>query len=186
MAKNNKAGLAVGIAAAVTGLAAAGAASYYFLGDKNAEKHRRKAAKWAKDMQKDVIKNAKKLKKIDEQALRTVVDESMKAYKTLKDVSTEDVEKAAAELKSGWEHLAKEARRLAREDKAKVAARVSKDVKKVTKVVKAAAKKAAPVVKKAVAKNVAVAKKTVKKAVKKVAAKKPAKKVAKKAAGKKK
>lgn len=182
MAKNNKAGLAVGIAAAVTGLAAAGAASYYFLGDKNAEKHRRKAAKWAKDMQKDVIKNAKKLKKIDEQALRTVVDESMKAYKTLKDVSTEDVEKAAAELKSGWEHLAKEARRLAREDKAKVAARVSRDVKKVTKVVKAAAKKAAPVVKKAVAKNVAVAKKTVKKAVKKVAAKKPAKK----AAGKKK
>lgn len=183
MAKNNKAGLAVGIAAAVTGLAAAGAASYYFLGDKNAEKHRRKAAKWAKDLQKDVLKNAKKLKKIDEQALRTVVDESMKAYKTLKDVSTDDVEKAAAELKSGWEHLAKEARRLAREDKAKVAARVSKDVKKVKTVVKAAAKKAGPAVKKAVAKNVAVAKKAVKKAV----AKKPvAKKAAKKVSGKKK
>lgn len=180
MAKNNKARLAVGIAAAVTGLAAAGAASYYFLGDKNAEKHRQKAARWAKDMQKDVIKNAKKLKKIDEQALRAVVDESMKAYKTLKDVSAEDVEKAAAELKSGWEHLAKEVRRVAREDKAKVAAKVGKDVKKVKKAVKAAAKKAAPAVKKAVAKNVAVAKKAVKKAVKKVTVKKAVKKAAKK------
>jgi DNA polymerase III gamma/tau subunit len=182
MAKNNKAFLAVGIAAAVTGLAAAGAASYYFLGDKNADKHRKKAAKWAKDMQKDVIKNAKKLKKIDEQALRAVVDESMKAYKTLKDVSSDDVERAAEELKSGWEHIAKEVRRIARADKAKVAAKVGKDVKKVKAAVKTAAKKAAPAVKKAVAKNVAAAKKAVKKAV----AKKPAKKAVKKVTGKKK
>ena len=177
MAKKNNAGLAVGIAAAVTGLAAAGAASYYFLGDKNADKHRRKAAKWAKDMQKDVMKNAKKLKKVDEQAIKAVIDESMKAYKAIKDVSAEDVEKAATELKNGWEHVAKEVRRVARANKAKVAAKVGKDVKKVTKVVKAAAKKAVPAVKKAVAKNVAAAKKAVKKAV----AKKPvAKKVAKK------
>lgn len=174
-------GLAAGIAAAVAGVAAAGAASYYYLGMKDADKHRRKAAKWAKDMQKEVVKKAKKLKKIDEQALRTVIDESVAAYKTLKDVTAEDVDKAANELKSGWEHVAKEVRRVVRDEKAKATAKAGKDVKTVKKVVKAVVKKTVPAVKAAAKKNVAVLKSKV--AAKKAApAKKVAKKVAKKAA----
>ncbi len=181
MAKENKMGIAAGIAAAVAGVAAVGAASYYYLGDKNADKHRRKAAKWAKDMQKDVIKKAKKLKKIDEQAIRAVIDESVSAYKTIKDVGADDVERAASELKSGWEHVAKEVRRVVRDEKAKAVAKVGKDVKVVKKAVKTAAKKVVPAVKAAAKKNVAVLKKAV--VAKKVVAKKV---VAKKAAPKKK
>ncbi len=159
MVKAKKAGLVAGIAAAALGVAAAGAASYYFLGAKNADKNRKKAARWAKDLQKDVIKKAKKLKKIDEQAMRAIVDESVHAYTTLKDVSAEDVQRAAAELKSGWEHVAKEVRRLVRTDKEKAAAKLSKDVKVVKKAVKTAAKKVVPVVKKAAKANIALVKK---------------------------
>lgn len=186
MAKDKKTSVAkvAGIAAAIAGVAAAGAASYYYLGSKDAEKHRKKTAKWAKDMQKDVVKKAKKLKKIDEQALMTIIDESAAAYKTLKDVTVEDAEMAANELKSGWEHVAKEVRRVVKADKEKAAAKVTKDVKVVTKAVKPAAKKVVATVKKAAKKTAEVVKKAPAKkvVVKKVA---PAKKAAPAKKGKK-
>lgn len=161
MVKAKKAGLVAGIAAAAIGVAAAGAASYYFLGAKNADKNRKKAARWAKDLQKDVIKKAKKLKKIDEQAMRTIIDESVNAYTTLKDVSADDLQRAATELKSGWEHVAKEVRRLVRADKEKVAAKLSKDIKVVKKAVKTATKNVVPAVKKAAKANLSLVKKSV-------------------------
>lgn len=168
MAKKSKVGMVAGIAAAVAGVAAAGAASYYFLGEKDAEKNRKKVAKWAKDMQKDVLKKAKKIKKLDEKAVHAIIDESMSAYKTLKDVKVEDLQRAAAELKTGWEHVAKEVKRTLRKEKLLAAEKMNA----AALVVKKSVKKLAPIVKSAVKKNIAV--------VKKVAApakKAPAKKV---------
>lgn len=142
-------GMGAGVAAAV---AAAGAAGYYFYGSKNAKKHRSAAQKWAKDLKKDVVREAKKLKDLDEKALALIVDQASKAYKGVSDISPEDLRNAVTELKGSWSQVRKEVRSRG--------ASAKKAVKKATK--KVVAKK------KAVKKT---AKKAVKKAVKKTAKK---------------
>jgi uncharacterized protein HemX len=55
--------IAAEIGAGVVAAAGAAAAGYYFYGDKKAKKHRQAAAKWAKGMKADVIKEAKKVQR---------------------------------------------------------------------------------------------------------------------------
>lgn len=103
-----KAELGAGVLAAV---AAAGAAGYYFYGSKDAKKHRNATAKWAKNLQKDVVREAKKLKDLDEKAMAAIVDQAAKAYKGLDDVTPGDLRAAVSELKGNWEQVKKELRR---------------------------------------------------------------------------
>ena len=149
MAKANKKKVALGVGLGL--LAAAGAgAGYYFYGSKDASKNRKKAAKWANDMKADVVKNAKKLQKLDERAYKAIVDESMKAYASVKSIDKADLAAAASELKANWKNVEKE----------------------ITRVAKTETKTAKKTIKKAV--------KTAVKTAKKVVAKKPAKAAAKK------
>lgn len=131
MSTLEKAELGAGVLAAV---AAASAAGYYFYGAKDAKKHRNATAKWAKNLQKDVVKEAKKLKDLDEKAMAVIVDQAAKAYKGLDDVTPGDLRAAVSELKGNWEEVKKELRRTGSKAKA--------SVKKAVK--KAAPKKAAP------------------------------------------
>ncbi|HEY0979502.1 MAG TPA: hypothetical protein VGE23_01535 [Candidatus Paceibacterota bacterium] len=124
-------------AAALAAVAAAGAAGYYFYGSKDAKKHRNATAKWAKNLQKDVVREAKKLKDLDEKAMAVIVDQAAKAYKGLDDVTPGDLRAAVAELKGNWEQVKKEMRRTAK----KSASGAKKTVKKAAP--KKAAKKAA-------------------------------------------
>lgn len=125
MAKVSKKKVAVGLGL----VAAAAGAGYYFLGSKNASKHREKTTKWAKDMKNDVVKKAKAAKKLDERAYRAIVDEAMRAYVTMKSIDRKDVQAAANELKEGWGHVKQEVSRAA-----KTGTRaVKKSVKKVAK-----------------------------------------------------
>lgn len=130
---------ALGAAAAVAAVAA-GAAGYYFYGTKNAKKHREAAKKWSKDLKRDVVREAKKLKELDEKIIARVVDEATRAYKGIEGITPADLKAAAAELKGNWKKVKSELR--STKSKAKTA------VKKVAK--KAAVKKTA--VKKAVRK----------------------------------
>jgi dsDNA-specific endonuclease/ATPase MutS2 len=155
MAKVNKQKVGLGVGLGLAAAAAAGA-GYFFYGSKDAAKNRKKAAKWAHDMKADVVKKAKKLEKFDKKAYNAIIEESMKAYKTLKKVDPEDVVALAEELKGNWDA---------------VSAEFAKTAKKKTVVAK-----------KAVAKAAVAVKKEVKKEIKKL----PAKKVAKKAVAKKK
>ncbi len=140
MSTATKAGIGAGVAALA---AAAAGAGYYFYGHKNATKNRAKAAKWAKGLHADVMKEVKKAKKLDEKAYKAIVAEATKAYGTVKGIDKADLARAANELKSSWKH---------------VAAEVERATKSGVKTVKKAAKKVAP--KKAVKK---VAKKAAKK-----------------------
>lgn len=148
MKKETKVALEVGAAALA---AAAAGAGYYFYGDKGAKKHRAAASKWAKGMKADVVKEAKKVKKLDQQAMTKIVDAATAAYSTARSVNKSELSAAARELKKNWKTVQAELTGVAR--------------------------KAVGGGKKAAKKSVSSAKKTVKKsAPKKAAAKKGSKK----------
>ena len=88
--------------------AASAAAGYYFYASKNAKKNRKIAAKWAVDMQKDVLKRAKSLKNIDRAAIAAIVEQSARAYKGVRNLDRGEIERAAKELKNNWKKIAVE------------------------------------------------------------------------------
>ncbi len=131
--KTSKAGLGL---AALAAAGAAAAAGYYFYASENAPKHRKIAAKWAGDMKKDVVKEAKKLKKIDKAAVMKIVNQAQAAYaKNGPKIDKAALLKAASELKKHWDEIRDEA-----EPAVKTA---KKTVKKAVKKVAKAAKKIA-------------------------------------------
>jgi hypothetical protein len=155
--------LAAEIGAGVLAAAAAGA-GYYFYGTKGAKKHRKAASNWAVGMQKDVIKQAKKVQKLDQKAIAAIVDSASIAYQGAKNVSSADLAQAAKELKQNWKVIAAE---------------LSTAGKDAGKAAKKVAKTATGSARRAVSKAQKTVKKTAKKVVKKVA-KKTSKKAAKK------
>jgi len=102
----NKKLIGAGMLAAAA--AASAAAGYYFYASKNAKKNRKIAAKWAVDMQKDVLKRAKSLKNIDRAAIAAIVEQSARAYKGVRNLDRGEIERAAKELKSNWKKIAQE------------------------------------------------------------------------------
>jgi len=135
MSSMQKAEVGAGVLAAV---AAAAGAGYYFYGAKDAKKHRTATQKWAKGLKNDVVREAKKLKDLDEAALAAIVDQAAKAYKGINEVTPADLRAAVSELKGNWESVKKEVRSTAK----KATSSVKKTVKKAAP--KKAAKKAAP------------------------------------------
>ena len=152
MAKANKSKVAVGVGLGLAAAAAAGA-GYYFYGSKSAGANRKKASKWASDLESKVKTNAKKLKKLDQRAYAAIVDEATKAYASVKSIDQNDLRGAAKELKQNWKN---------------VEAELARTMKSGSKVAKKAAKKT---VKKVI---VAAKKVTTKKVISKKAAKKKA------------
>jgi hypothetical protein len=120
----NKKGIGAGIVAA--GAAAAG---YYFYASKNAAKNRRIAAKWATDLKKDVIRETKRLKKIDNPAVTAIVDRVSHAYENVRGLDRNDLKKAASELKDNAQNVIRELRKTA------AAARKSSTIKRIRKTI---------------------------------------------------
>jgi hypothetical protein len=139
-----------GAAEVIAGIAAIGTAAvgYYFYGSKQAKQHRGAAVKWAADMKKEVMREAKKAKEINAKDFAKIVDMITKTYADIRTVDTKDVKRAASELKANWEVVVREAQKAGRKSVA------------VTKVAK---KSAVASGKKIVKKVVANAKKTVRK-----------------------
>lgn len=134
MAKTNKKKVAAGVGLGLAVVAGA-TAGYYFYGSKHASGNRRKAARWAHDLKADVIKNAKKMKKMDERAYHTIVNEAMKAYKNVRTINKGDLESAAAELKANWKTAEREIDRVIKAEKKVVRTKVKKAVKKVKRAI---------------------------------------------------
>lgn len=134
MTGGSKAGLGI---AALAAAGAAAAAGYYFYASENAPKNRKIAAKWAADMKKDVVREAKKLKKIDKAAVMKLVNQAQAAYtKNGPKIDKEALMKAAAELKKHWDDIRDEADttvKAAKKTVAKTAKKVAKKVAKKTK-----------------------------------------------------
>jgi len=106
--KNKDAIIAAEIGAGIVAAGAAAAATYYFYGAKDAKKHRAAAAKWAKGMKGDVLKEAKKLKKLDKQSVAAIVDTAAAAYVGARNVDAQELKAAAKELKKNWQELERE------------------------------------------------------------------------------
>ncbi len=146
-----KSKVAVGVGLGLAAAAAAGA-GYYFYGSKSAGANRKKAAKWATDLETKVKQNAKKLKKIDQKAYATIVDEATRALASVKSIDQNDLRGAAMELKQNWKNVEAEivrsmksgsssAKKTAVKTVGKVIARAKKVTSKAPAKKKAAAKK---------------------------------------------
>ncbi len=104
MKKTQKKAMAIGAGLAAVAAAAAGV---YMLTGKNA-KNRKKLAKWASDMQHDVVNELNKAGKHTKASYQKVVDTVAKNYKGLKNVSTTELAEVAAELKGHWDSISNE------------------------------------------------------------------------------
>ncbi len=101
MTKKTSAQIVAGVGA---GLAAVGAAGYYFYASSRAKSHRKIAARWATTMKNEVVRDVKKLKdQITAQDIALIVDSVAKAYEGTRSKTTTAVKRAAAELKRNWE-----------------------------------------------------------------------------------
>lgn len=150
--KSNSGAVAAEIGAGLAAAGAAAAAGYYFYASKDAKKNRKLAAKWANDLKKDVVKEAKKLGDLTPATLATVIDGAASAYRSIENIDRKDLKRAADELKANWEMVKKEAKSISRGKAVKKAVATAK---KAIASRKPVAKKAAPkkVVKKAAKKR---------------------------------
>ena len=147
MTKKEKTAAEIGAGILAAGAAAA-AAGYYFYGSKQAKKHRKIVAKWAGDMKKEVVREAKRLNKIDSREFAKVVDTVANAYKGARSINAADLKRAANELKSNWKMVQSEIQKTSRKSVShakvvgeKVLARGKKTVNKVVRKTKARAKR---------------------------------------------
>src|SRR4051812_16498367 len=99
MKKSQKQAIAVGAGVAALTAAAAGV---YFMTGKNS-KNRKKVASWAKNMQRDVVRELGKAGKVSQATYNKAVDSVAKGYKGMKNVSLSELAMTAAELKSHWD-----------------------------------------------------------------------------------
>ncbi len=109
MKKSQKAKVVKGmeIGGAITAAVLAASAGAYLLSDK---KRQAKMKAWAKKARIEVAKKAKMAKKLGKQEYAAIVDQVMKHYGSLEDVSARDLVAAGKELKAQWEAIQKQAK----------------------------------------------------------------------------
>jgi uncharacterized protein YpuA (DUF1002 family) len=100
--------IAVGVGAGLAAAAAAGAAANYFFGKKGAQ-HRRQAKSWAHKVKKQVVAQAKKVKKLDQKVYNQIVDAVAEESKALQGVDMQELKQLAGKLKGDWQKIQKQA-----------------------------------------------------------------------------
>ena len=101
--KNGKAGLAVVLGAAA--LASAGA--YFLYGSKSAKKNRQKVKSWALKAKAEVLEQVEKVKQIDTDQYKAVVDDVVARYKGAQGVTEKELKGLGKELMGYWDDLAR-------------------------------------------------------------------------------
>ncbi len=100
--KNIETGVAIGVVAAL----AAGA--YFLYGTKDGEKNRKKVQGWMLKMKGEVLEKLEKIKDVNEDAYKTVVDEVSDKYKKMKKVDSAELLILATDLKKHWTKIKKD------------------------------------------------------------------------------
>lgn len=116
---------AVGIAASLAAMAAAG----YFVFGPQGKKNRKMIKGWTLKMKGEVLEKIEKLKEVTPEVYHKVIDEVSAKYAKVKDMDMAEVEKLASDMKKHWSSISRD-----------LAPKVKKAVKKVTKAVKKATK----------------------------------------------
>lgn len=124
------------IGGALTAATVAVAAGAYLLSDK---KTKAKAKKWAVSARKEVAKSAKMAKKLGEKEYGKLVDQTVKHYGSMENVTAAEVIAAAKDLKAEWKNIHARAQKMGSTSASKGKRAKSK---------KAAAKKTTPAKKK--------------------------------------
>jgi hypothetical protein len=104
----------VGIGGAITAAALAAAAGAYLLADK---KTKTKAKAWVSKAKIEVAKHAKTAKKLGEKEYKALVDQAVKKYGSLENITAGDVMKAAMDLKGDWKRIQEHAHTFAKSAK---------------------------------------------------------------------
>lgn len=122
-------GTAIKIGAGLAAVAATAVAGYYFYGSKGAKKHRKIVAKWATDMKKEVIKEAKQLKNAGPKEFSKIVDRVAKTYSIARSIDSADLKRAAKELKANWDMVKRETKKTVRKSVSQAGATVKRTKK---------------------------------------------------------
>jgi hypothetical protein len=109
--KMSNAAKAWGIGGAITAATLAAAAGTYLL---SSEKNKKKTKKWVKDARREVVKHAKTAKKLGKKEYDKIVDEVVKRYGPLEDLTAADVIKAGKDLKGEWDKIQAHAKTIAK------------------------------------------------------------------------
>lgn len=127
-----RAGAVIG-AAALAATAAGAAAGYYFYVSKDAKSNRKLAAKWARDLKSDVVREAKKVGDVSKADVIKLVDKATKVYTSARSVDPAELRRAAAELRSNWSEIIAEAEGGAKKAAKRAKGSAKRAVKKATK-----------------------------------------------------
>lgn len=101
----------IGIGGAITAAALAAAAGAYLLSDK---KTQTKAKAWVSKAKNEVAKHAKTAKKLGQKEYNVFVDQAVKKYGSLENITAGDVIKAGKDLKAQWNQIQEHAQRMAK------------------------------------------------------------------------
>jgi hypothetical protein len=115
------------IGAGITAATIAAAAGAYLLSSK---KTKAKAKKWVMNVRKEVVKNAKMAKKLGEKEYGHIVDQAIKQYGPLKELTAADIVAAGKELKGEWKKIQSQAKKLVKVHPAKKASSKRKPARK--------------------------------------------------------
>lgn len=100
-------------AGVLTAAALAGAAAY-LLSDKQ---QRTKMKAWVVKAKKEIARNVKVAKRLSGAEYKRIVDRAAKRYGSLHNVNAAEVMKAAQEMKTEWQRIQKEAKKMAKKAK---------------------------------------------------------------------
>jgi hypothetical protein len=101
----------VAIGGAVTAAVLAAAAGAYFLSNK---KVHAKAKAWVAKAKKDIAAKAKVAKKLGKEQYNAIVDEAVRQYGPLENLTAKDVITAAKQLKAEWDTIQRHAKKLSK------------------------------------------------------------------------
>lgn len=115
-----------GIGAGVTAAAIAAAAGAYLLTDK---KTKTKAKAWIGEAKKEVVKHVKAAKKLGQNEYGKIVEQVVKHYGSMENLTAADVMMAAKELKGHWKNIQAEAEKMKKTLKKPAAKKVAHTTK---------------------------------------------------------
>lgn len=99
---------ATAVVAGIAGIAAAAIAGGYFFYGKEGAKHRKKIKAWSIKAKGDVIEKIEKAKELSESVFHEAVDTAVAKYSKVKNVTPEELEAFAKDLKKHWKDIKKE------------------------------------------------------------------------------
>lgn len=111
---NKKQDSVVGKVVAIgAGIAALGAASYYFFGPKG-KAHRDQLKGWMLKMKAEIVEKLEDSKEVTEEAYTKIIDSISAKYAKLGKVDTSELEAYVAKLKKGWKEISGQKKKVAK------------------------------------------------------------------------